>query len=194
MFHVEPVVVLASGPSLDQEDIDKVRHLKCIAVNNTWERVRHCDVLFAGDHKWWMVYGMRVDIPAKRVSLSYNSEREYSATRFKSKAAQRGGYNSGCVAIEYAISHGASQIILLGFDCSIKNGLHHHGPHEKSANPTEKKCYLWQQQFKNLRNIYPDADIVNCSSYTELTVFPRKSLDAVLAESALHDDCQAASV
>lgn len=181
-FNGDTVAVLASGPSLVEDDIRAVSHLPCVAVNNTWEVARFCSVIFAGDHKWWMHNGDAVDIPAARVSLSYNSERQYSAKRFKSKVAKSGGYNSGCIAIEYAIVHGASRVIMLGFDCSVKHGTHHHGDHKKSPNPDKVKCQRWVQQFDTLRRIYPQADVVNCSRYTELRVFPVKPLESVLCE------------
>lgn len=180
LFNGDTVAVIASGPSLTDEDVEAVRGLKKIAVNTTWKKVRDCDVLFAGDHKWWMTNGKEVDIPARRVSLSYNSERQYGAKRFRSNAAKRGGYNSGCVAIEYAIRNGAGKIILLGFDCSVRNGTHWHGDHKKSPNPNDAKCHLWRKQFAELRRIYPDADVVNCSRYTELKTFPILSLEEVL--------------
>jgi hypothetical protein len=175
-----PVVILASGPSLTDADIEATKHLPCVAINTTWEKVRHCQVLFAGDHRWWCDNAEQIDIPAIRVSLSSNSERQYSATRFKTKVSVNAGYNSGAVAIEYAIVNGAERIILLGMDCSVKLGEHHHGKHPKSPNPNETKCALWKQQFRTLRKTYPSADIVNCSRYTELDMFPCMPLEEAL--------------
>lgn len=176
------MVVLASGPSLVDEDIEKVRHLTCIAVNTTWEKARFCKVIFAGDHKWWIHNVDKIDIDVPRVGLSYNSENQYQAKRFNSKVAKKGGYNSGCIAIEYAITQGAKKVIMLGFDCSVKNGTHHHGDHRKSPNPNDVKCEIWKRQFANLRKFYPQADVVNCSRYTEIKCFPRKPLDEVLCK------------
>jgi len=175
-----PVVILGSGPSLTTEDIDDCWHLPCVAVNTTWQKARFCEVIFAGDHRWWCDNAESIDIPAHRVSLSSNSERQYNATRFKSKVGINAGYNSGAVAIEYAIVNGADRVILLGMDCSVKLGEHHHGKHPKSPNPNEKKCALWKTQFMSVRKCYPTADVINCSRYTELDMFPRMELECAL--------------
>lgn len=182
------VVILASGPSLTVEDVESTRHLPSIAVNSTWAIARHCQVIFAGDHRWWTDNAGKVDIDAHRVSLSYNSERQYNTERFKSKIAKNGAYNSGCVAIEYAIVNGAGRIVMLGFDASVKNGIHHHGPHKTNHNPNETKCQLWRRQFHTLRATYPKADIVNCSRYTELDMFPRSPLEDELCGRGLTSD------
>ena len=174
------VVVLASGPSLTQEDVDKTAYLPCIAVNSTWKIARHSAVLFAGDITWWVNEAESVDIPAKRVSLSYDAEREFDAERFVSKIWKRNDYNSGCIAIEYAVVHGADRVLMLGFDCSVKNGIHHHGRHARSKNPNPAKCEIWKAHFRRLRDTYPAANIVNCSHYTELDIFPLVPLDDAL--------------
>jgi hypothetical protein len=191
LFARKPVVVLASGPSLTLEDIEIVRKsgLKTIAVNSTWEKVRFCDVIFAGDAPWWIEHGERIDIPAVRASMSYNAERGQKATRFPSKVAGNGGYNSGCIAIEYAIANGSGPVLMIGFDCSLKNGVHHHGKHENLRNPTTSRCKVWLAQFHKLRKIYKDATIINCSRYTELKEFPCMTLESALesvAKSPLH--------
>ncbi len=179
------VVILASGPSLVESDIDATRHLPCISVNTTWEKARHCQVIFAGDHRWWCDNADKIDIPAHRASLSYNSERQYNAMRFKSKVGTDGGYNSGAVAIEYALANGAERVILLGMDCSVKLGEHHHGKHPKSPNPNEKKCALWKTQFMAVRKRYPESNVVNCSRYTELDMFPCMPLEDALCAHGL---------
>lgn len=179
IFKGETAVVLGSGPSLTAQDVAAVQHLRRVAVNTTWELDPLCDVLFAGDNKWWCQNGDRVNSPARRVSLSYNAENVYGATRFKSKVAKN-GYNSGCVAIEYALRQGASKVLLLGFDCSVKHGVHHHGKHPKSPNPDAHKCQLWMKQFDRIKKFYPSATIINCSRYTELETFEKSTLEDAL--------------
>jgi hypothetical protein len=184
------VVVLGSGPSLTIEDVESTKHLPTISVNTSWEKARHCQVIFAGDHRWWCDNAEKIDISAHRVTLSSNSERQYNAERFKSKVGISAGYNSGAVAIEYAIRGGADRVILLGMDCSVKLGEHHHGKHPKSPNPTEQKCRIWKGQFKAVRERYAGADVVNCSRYTELDMFPTMSLEEALCGHSLTSDTQ----
>lgn len=182
---MDTVFCIASGPSLTREDCEAVRlsGIYTIVINNTWELCRWADVLFAGDAHWWRLHGSKVDIPAHRVSLTDNAERQFGAKKFKRKSKRRPGYNSGCIAIEYAISQGAKKVFLLGYDCSVKNGIHWHGEHKKSGNPDSARCQSWRRQFKQLRDDHPDVEVVNCSRYTELDMFPRVDLDKALSQA-----------
>jgi len=175
-----PVAVLASGPSLTQHDVDLVREcgLPIIAVNSSWKMARDCVALVAGDYRWWKAYGDEVDIPALRVSRSQKAQDNYGAKRTKSKVSC--GYNSGMVAVEWAIRKMYSPIILLGFDASIKDGLHYFGPHERTPNPNEHRVKMWHKHFNELSGAYPKAEIINCSRRTAIDCFPRKTLESVL--------------
>lgn len=169
---------------MNQEDADAVSDYFTIAVNSTWKLAPWCDVLFAGDAKWWDCYGAEVSIPAKRASNSKNAWKRHGAKPVKKSKVGAKGHNSGLMAIEWAIQRGFRDIYLLGFDCSVKNGIHHHGPHTKSPNPNAGKCALWQHQFQRINEHYPDANVVNCSRYTELKAFPRQTLETVLESLA----------
>jgi hypothetical protein len=172
--------ILASGPSLTAEDAALIERsgVKVIAVNTTWKMARFCDVIYAGDRKWWYEYGSEIDIPAKGVTYSQSAAKKFGLKHHRFKL--KNGYNSGMLAIDYAVSRGASKVILLGYDCSIKNGIHHHGPHKKTHNPTTRRCRAWHEQFEYLAKKLKGADIVNCSRYTELEVFPVAKLEDVL--------------
>jgi hypothetical protein len=176
-------IILASGPSLTPEDIETVRQsgLKTIAVNSTWKAARFCHVIYAGDRKWWHEYRHEIDIDAKRVCFSLAACRLYKLKHHKGKKEK--GYNSGMLAIDYAAQRGAKKIILLGYDCSVKHGIHHHGPHEKTHNPNPTKCEIWQGQFQYVQKVHSGVDIVNCSRYTELRAFRRGILEDEIAES-----------
>lgn len=178
----KPCFILASGPSLTTEDIETVRQtgLPTIAVNCTWRVARFCSVLYAGDRKWWAAHIDDVDIPAKRVTLNGAAARLYGLKHHRRKLVN--GYNSGMMAIDYALQKRASKVILLGYDCSVKNGIHHHGPHKETHNPTAKRCDIWQLQFKYIADLHKGADVVNCSRYTELKVFPKAKLEDVICE------------
>lgn len=175
----EVVAIIGSGPSLTKDDVEAVRHLKVITVNSSWKIAPWCDVLFAGDWVWWKNYGKEVHIDAKKVCMTSRAK-EIGAIHFKTKF--KNGYNSGLGAIEYALHREARKIILLGFDCSIENGTHWHGDHKKTPNPNIARCNRWKTQFDELRTRHKDADIVNCSRYTEIKAFPVKDLAEVLCE------------
>ena len=175
------VAVLASGPSLSQADAIAVRDAGFItvAVNTTWKLAPWCDVIYAGDSRWWKAYGHEVNIPAKRFCRTSSAFKTHRARCHKTKLKH--DYNSGELAIELAAQRKPELIVLLGFDASVKHGVHWHGPHEDTPNPTAGRARRWLRQFDRIPEAYPDANIVNCSRYTEINCFPRESLESVLA-------------
>lgn len=62
------------------------------------------------------------------------------------------GVNSGAQAISLAAESGAEVVVLVGYDCSLQNGLHWHGAHPQALrNPTQVSISKWQQQFLDTR-------------------------------------------
>lgn len=187
-----PCAVLASGPSLgfdDYADVKLIKEsgIKTIAVNSTWEHARFCDVIYGGDGVWWKYHHSSIDIPAERWTCSKGPVQLYNC-RYRARHVKP-GYNSGCNAVELAANvFKASPVIMLGFDCSIKHGVHHHGKHKQTSNPTSDRTERWKPQFKSLRDKTKGATIYNCSRYSELGYFPRRDLKDVLCELGLISD------
>lgn len=180
---MDRAVILASGPSLVQEDIvaAMTSGWPVIAVNSTWQAVPDCDVIYAGDIEWWDYWHSRIESSAERWTCHAGAASRYG---LKLHAAT-GCYNSGMRAVQFAYQQGARRIILLGFDCSTLHGTHWHGDHPAALrNPGEGSEERWLRHFSGLDNQLAGADIVNCSRYTALTLFRRRSLVRMLAEDA----------
>ncbi|MCY1357998.1 hypothetical protein D9M68_176560 [compost metagenome] len=174
------VACVASGPSLCAEDCKAVElaGLSTIAVNQSWKLARFCEVIYAGDSCWWEAYGAEVDIPAERWTHNTNAAK---ALGINSNGAGQSVLNSGYRAIELAISFGAARVLLLGYDCSVRHGTHWHGDHRKTKNPDHRRCAEWLNHFGRL--LCNGVEIINCSRETELTCFPRMSLQEALCLS-----------
>lgn len=166
------IVCIASGPSLCREDCEAVEAsgLYTIAVNTSWRMAVFCKAIYASDAAWWHAYGIEIDIPAERWSCSQATDLQLSV---------KSGWNSGASAIRLAILKGAKKVILLGYDCSLANGVHWHGNHNKTKNPTPDRLPAWHAHFKELADSI-GIDVVNCSRHTELTCFRRASLESEL--------------
>lgn len=174
-------VCIGSGPSLTAEDCKTVEDsgLPTVAVNSAWEMARFAKVIYAGDDAWWRVNHNDIDIPAERWTNSENSVDRYTLNLHR----KQGNPNSGLRAVEFLHEvKGAQKIILLGFDCSVKNGLHFNGPHMQLNNPTEKRCHVWLMRFGMLADEYrkKGIQVINCSRESAITVFPRLSLQEAL--------------
>lgn len=173
------VVVLASGPSLTDEQIALVKRsgLITIAVNTTWEKARFCRVIWAGDFGWWKYNSDKIDISAERWCDNENAKKY--GCRAHARAMKQVS-NSGLLAVEWACASGAAIVIMVGFDASIEDGIHHHGPHDETPNPTEARCLKWIDQARRLRNFHSKKKIINCSTKTKIDAFPKRNLTDVL--------------
>lgn len=185
----QPCAVIASGPSLawdNYADVELIRQagIKTIAVNNSWEVARFCDVIYAGDGVWWKHNHKDIDISAERWALSRSAVNLYGC-QYRGRVT-KDGYNSGANAIELAANvYKARPIILLGFDCSLRHGVHHHGKHAKTKNPHAERVSLWGGHFAGVAKKIGKTPVFNCSRYTELDMFPRRDLREMLCELGL---------
>lgn len=176
------IFCIASGPSLNARDCDLIRQsgITSIAVNNSWKLAPSCKYLYAGDAKWWKAYRHEINISAERWTCSRIAAQNYGV-RLHSVS---GPYNSGMRAVQFALFLGFRSVGLLGYDCSLKNGLHWHGAHDSAAlgNPNHAKIKKWHLQFAAVavQARKRGAKIYNCSRETELTCFPLLTLEAAL--------------
>lgn len=182
---------IASGPSLTAEDCEMVREsgIKTVAVNNSWGMAPFCHYLYAGDRKWWASYIDKINIKAEKWTCSSSAANNFGINYH----IAGGSYNSGMRAIQFGISKGFKSIALLGYDCSLKNGVHWHGTHvgKLLRNPTEDKMDRWHEQFKRvaLAADRSGVSIVNCSRYTELDCFPIEDIEVVLKKNTIGAVC-----
>lgn len=181
----QPAAVLASGPSLTKHQIQLVEQskIKTVAVNTTWEAVPFCDVIYAGDYAWWLHNEAKINIKAERWTCSEPARTNFNA--FYRKRTLTPTYNTGLLAVELAHFFGAAPVIMLGFDSSLENGVHHHGLHKKTPNPTAQRCAGWVNQAEAMRRILKDAEIYNCSENSAIEAFPKKDLEKTLCELGL---------
>jgi hypothetical protein len=173
------VVCVASGPSLTAEDCQKVKQagLPTIAVNTSWERAPFADIVFAQDAAWWRHHGERVPAHAERWTGCPPAVEEFPDLNLLVQRSRAN--NSGALAIELAHQLGAQRILLLGYDCSIDNGVHWHGQHEKTDNPDNTAVRRWHGEFASVAQVV-DCEVLNCSRTTALECFTRAELTAVL--------------
>lgn len=169
------IACLASGPSLTLEDVDAVSDTYRIATNTTYRL--GCDAVYASDHSWWQTHHDIVPADIDRYTRSHRAAVDFGVERFP---GMEGARNSGTKAVELAVHLGARVVLLLGYDYSLRNGWHWHGLHV-NRNPNHRSVEIWHAEMgkvaRYMARYRPDVTIINCSRYTELTCFPRVSLD-----------------
>lgn len=177
----ETVVCLASGPSLTLEDCAYVQgKARAITANDTCYRAPWADIVLAADHGWWQQHRHRIPTGPEWWTCSYAAVREFDDLElFRTNLATR---NTGAKAVELAIHLGAGRVVLLGFDCSLKNGVHWHGPHERTSNPDDRAVEEWVGQFELVAQLAQEKGVrvINCSRETALECFERLPLEDVI--------------
>lgn len=191
-----PAVVIASGPSLSDEQLEHVERVRevgachVITVNNTCQRAPWADVHYFGDYlcakhyvpqfkpprggcrgEWWTI--------SRPASERYGMRWAFPVNRpgFGVDAVHMNA-NSGAQAINLALVFGARKVLLLGFDMRRIQGLDHwFGQHPKPLIDTQ----LYDDWIRRLRIAAPDAvamgaDVVNVTPDSALDCFRRGDL------------------
>jgi hypothetical protein len=189
MFEGGTVAVFATGPSLTQEVVDKVRDagVPAIAVNDAYKLAPWASILYAADIEWWLVHaeatkdfaGVRVGSQPGRVEGIVFLKRTGDDGFDRDPGNIRFGRNSGYGGVHIALHTGASRILLCGFDMHDRNGTHFFGMHkEPLRNPTANRFLRWIRRFPALNHC--GAQIINCTPGSALKCFPMVALDESL--------------
>lgn len=201
------VVILASGPSLTQDDAVHARFAVdyVIAVNESWRVLppttrMAADVLYAADVSWWKHRAPKAEqFTGERWTQDKHwTPRDAEARGINVIRSEHGhgvahpgadfiytGFNSGFQALNLAVVWGAKRVVLLGFDMGVSNGRNH-----------------WHEDYSGgeLRNAAPDVyngfrnafvkcapkfaelgvEVINASRETTLKCFPRMTIQEAL--------------
>jgi hypothetical protein len=191
------VVVVASGPSLSDEDIVRIEHSGAltIAVNTSYAKLQHPDVVYACDYLWWKLNHMKAkqNIPRRQLWTQDRAAAEqfqlshiqWEGKDGLGKRGLRVNGNSGAGAINLAYHFGARRILLVGMDMKP-------GPNgEKHWHPDHPKPLVQGQQFEEWRKkmgvLAADlktegVTVVNCTPGSALTCFPMGDLEQELVK------------
>lgn len=191
------VVVVASGPSLTDEQITLIEHsvVFTIAVNNNYAKLQHPDVVYACDYLWWKLNHMKAkqNIPRRQLWTQDRAAAEqfqlshiqWEGKDGLGKRGLRVNGNSGAGAINLAYHFGARRILLVGMDMKP-------GPNgEKHWHPDHPKPLVQGQQFEEWRKkmgvLAADlktegVTVVNCTPGSALTCFPMGDLEQELVK------------
>ena len=189
------VVVVASGPSLTDEQITLIEHsvVFTIAVNNSYAKLQHPDVVYACDYLWWKLNHMKAkqNIPRRQLWTQDRAAAEqfqlshiqWEGKDGLGKRGLRVNGNSGAGAINLAYHFGARRILLVGMDMKP-------GPNgEKHWHPDHPKPLVQGQQFEEWRHkmnvlakdlAAEGVEVINCTPGSALTCFPMGDLSTEL--------------
>jgi hypothetical protein len=189
------VAILATGPSLTVDDVDRVRgKMPVIAINDAHILAPWADVLYSSDRTWWPFYkgvpsfaGQKFGIgsaPGKNNSFhTLPDVRVLKNTGYTGldlePSGLRNGSNSGYAAINLAVHLGAKTILLLGYNLGYRGGkAHFFGNHPPNLTQREDLYTGFRSSFDTL--VEPlkaiGVEVFNCTPETSLMAFPLREL------------------
>lgn len=158
--------VVASGPSLTSEQVDKVRELGCpfIAISNVGLDYPDAVALVSHDSAWWMAHPKAWEFKGRKFCRHFFRDIERFDPLVKT------GCNSGLMGMEIARDiFKAERIGLLGFDMHSVGGHHYFGKHPpklKTTTPDRFKAHL--RQF----DTWSGPEVINFTPGSALKKFP----------------------
>jgi hypothetical protein len=182
-------VVIATGPSLTQEDVNYVEgKAKVVIVNDAYKIAPFADCLFAADKKWWEWHNGVPGFEGQKWTSDEQMAKKYNLC-FIRKSNGKGfsrrqdtlhtGGNSGYQALNLAYLFGANRLIMLGFDHKISSDgkSHFFGDHPDEV---RSRYSYWRRFWEDLAAQKPPHKIINCTRDTTLDMFTCKPLEEVL--------------
>jgi hypothetical protein len=199
----EPCIVAASGPSLTEDVVNKVRSARwfnswrVICINDAYKRMPRVDILYAADERWWARHEGAKDFVGERWScyefaeygsrekLSYMETyglnlvniadgNEFSTDPAFIRSGRTG--HSGFQALNLALLLGSPFIVMVGFDCRIVDGMSHFfGDHPDGLRRNGPEAYA-----AFAKSYVPNSRIVNATPGSAIDVYQRVELDEAL--------------
>ncbi len=201
IFKGETVFCLASGPSLTQAVVDRLKGRRVAVVNSTCLLAPWADVLFFTDSSWYethreivanwpgLVVSMsrtaKLELPDKVRRVKGEGDPGFRVTSFPPLGSPvvRQGRSSGHTLISILIAMAAARIVLLGYDMRVIDGREHH--HREYQGPRDLDQYArdFVPAFAgfNAAAVAMGVEILNCTPGSAVTEFAFADLDEVLS-------------
>jgi hypothetical protein len=192
------VCVIATGPSLCQDDVDYVRgKARVITINDAYRLAPWADAMYATDAKWWHWHEGVPGFTGPKWSMNHSAwnlhRARYPDVMLLANTGPDGlehrptglknGRNSGYAAINLAYHYGAKRIVLLGYDMQRRGGKSHFfGEH---PNNQRSPYDMFRRRFQSIVKPLAKAgvEVINCSRNSVLECFPKADLRETLRES-----------
>lgn len=198
----ECVAIVACGPSVKGLDLASLLRdrIHVIAIKTSVDLCPWADVCYGCDAAWWVdrkglpaFKGARIfhGVQAKQFQGMHRVEIVMGSDNLLVEQPLKigNGGNSGFQALNLAVQFGATDIVLVGYDCHGRGDLHWYGRNKwlNASNPAASNFNRWRTGFEAARK---DVDklgvtVVNASVESEVQSFRKAPLPDVLMEWGL---------
>lgn len=172
--------VIATGPSLTQEQVDSVRdRCRVVVVSDAYRLAPWADALVSADAAWWKAHRDALEFTGLRFGNTFDFQNLPQVEKMNAPS----GTNSGLLGIMAAVKMGATKVLLLGFDLHSP-GQHFFGQHPKPLkSTTADRMKVFRKQFAGYRP--RGIEIINCTPGSALDCYRKDTLENCLSEPAL---------
>jgi hypothetical protein len=196
----ETALIIGTGPSASSEDLSFTKgRVRTFVIKSTWRLAPWADALYGLDQGWWVAHqgarkfhGLKFS-PSPSVCKVYQNIRQVKLKPFADiLIAQKGvigcglrtgGGHSGFQAINLAIQFGATRLLLVGFDMTLKHGAHWIKEDRGVGKPDDGRVRSWREamdacapQFKAL-----GVEVMNCTPMSALKAYPKTTVREAMA-------------
>lgn len=199
------LVIIASGPSTTDEDIERVRNARCdvLVVNDNYRKAPWADYLWATDADWWLHYGEDVrrrflgecliaDLPeseeCQEAIKKWNLKGVKGSGNTQGLCKEKGklfwNQNSTGAAMNWAYHQGYDTIILLGVELKGKltDAYEEHAFRDRPSKFKKKNDFnsfrsAINQIIKEMKE--EGVTVINCSRNSTLDL-PHTPIEEVL--------------
>jgi hypothetical protein len=186
------VVILASGPSLSQADIDACGdRAHVLAIKDSIRLAPWAPVLYACDRRWWRAHpetasytGLKFGLESVPGRPDVDVLRNTGETGLElDPTGLRTGRNSGYQAINLAVHLGARRILLLGFDMQPDAHGQHRWFGSHSYGGQAPPYILFRERMETIVEPLRErgVTVINCTPGSALDAFERRPLREALA-------------
>jgi len=196
----KPVAIIASGPSVKPADVALLKgRITTFAIKKNIELAPWAEAVYGCDFPWWrsvqglpnyrglkLCYdGKAAQYGCRKVDIEVKEDRML----FDRVGLIGCGGNSGFQAMNLAAQFGADRILLLGFDCQDRSGVHWYGRNtaQGMGNPTGSNFRRWIPAFAIAAKILAERgiEVINASPISDVKAFPKISVAETLEKWGL---------
>ena len=193
----KPLVLIATGPSLTQEDVDvAAAHAEIWCVKEAYQLAPGATLIYAADEEFWDYYPDVHEHSAEKWTCNADAAYRYHLHHIpcvhsdmisKDENVLHSGGNSGFQLLNLAILRGYTEIYLLGYDMGVinHNQTHffgNHPPHMRFASPYPDFIRAFTLSAPVIEEM--GVKVINCSRHTGLACFPLVPVEQAFAQKA----------
>jgi hypothetical protein len=196
------VAIIASGPSVKKADVELLKgRLTVFAIKKNVELAPFAEAVYGCDYAWWASVNGLPDFSGAKFAYADRACDRYGLRKIKipeplsdsilteEVGVVGAGGNSGFQALNLAVQFGARRVLLLGFDCQDRSGVHWYGRNmaQGMGNPSEGNFRRWRAAFLTAAPTLTGlgVEVINASPISDVKAFPRWSVADTLKQWGL---------